>query len=58
MALLKPTNGSNADYAARIGLLFDAFNNGNYNFSVNSYPGAITPGSNVSGVALGFVHFF
>lgn len=31
-ALSKPTLGSNADYAARIGLLFDAFNNGNYQF--------------------------
>lgn len=28
-ALSKPTNGSNADYANRIGLLFDAFNAGN-----------------------------
>jgi hypothetical protein len=32
MALSKPTNGSNADYAARIGLLFDAVNNGNIPF--------------------------
>ena len=40
MALSKPTNGSNADYAARIGLLFDAFNNGNYQFPSVQVPSA------------------
>ena len=40
MALSKPTNGSNADYAARIGLLFDAFNNGNYAFPATQVPSA------------------
>lgn len=32
VTLSKPTNGSNADYVNRIGLLFDAYNNGNYSF--------------------------
>jgi hypothetical protein len=40
MALSKPTNGSNADYANRIGLLFDAFNNGNYAFPAVQVPSA------------------
>ena len=40
MALSKPTNGSNADYANRIGLLFDAFNNGNYAFPATQVPSA------------------
>lgn len=39
-ALSKPTNGTNADYANRIGLLFDAFNNGNYNFPATQVPHA------------------
>lgn len=39
-ALSKPTNGTNADYANRIGLLFDAFNNGNYNFPATQVPSA------------------
>lgn len=40
MALSKPTNGSNADYANRIGLLFDALNNGNYAFPATQVPSA------------------
>ncbi|MCC6197323.1 MAG: porin [Burkholderiales bacterium] len=32
--------------------------NTNYNFSVNGYPGTLKNGTNVSGFALGFVHFF
>lgn len=40
MALSKPTNNSNADYANRIGLLFDAFNNGNYAFPATQVPSA------------------
>lgn len=40
MALSKPTNGSNADYANRIGLLFDAVNNGNYPFPAAQVPSA------------------
>lgn len=40
MPLSKPTNGSNADYANRIGLLFDAFNNGNYAFPATQVPSA------------------
>lgn len=40
MALSKPTNGSNADYANRIGLLFDAVNNGNYPFPATQVPSA------------------
>lgn len=39
-SLPKPTNGSNADYAARVGALFDAFNNGNYNFPATQVPSA------------------
>lgn len=39
-ALPKPTNGSNADYAARIGALFDAYNNGNYQFPATQVPSA------------------
>jgi hypothetical protein len=39
-ALAKPTNGSNADYPARVGALFDAFNNGNYNFPATQVPSA------------------
>lgn len=40
MALSKPTNGVNTDYANRIGLLFDAFNNGNYAFPATQVPSA------------------
>jgi predicted porin len=32
--------------------------NANYNFGSAGYPGGVTNGSNVSGVTLGFVHFF
>jgi predicted porin len=32
--------------------------NANYNFNINPYPGGVANGSNVSGVALGMVHFF
>jgi hypothetical protein len=39
-ALSKPTLGVNTDYAARIGLLFDAFNNGNYQFPATQVPSA------------------
>lgn len=39
-ALAKPTLGVNTDYAARIGLLFDAFNNGNYQFPATQVPSA------------------
>jgi hypothetical protein len=39
-ALAKPTNATNADYANRIGLLFDAFNNGNYQFPATAVPSA------------------
>jgi hypothetical protein len=39
-SLLKPTNGVNTDYQARIGALFDAFNNGNYNFPAVQVPSA------------------
>ena len=38
--LSKPTNGVNTDYANRIGLLFDAFNNGNYQFPAVQVPSA------------------
>jgi hypothetical protein len=40
MSLPKPTLGVPTDYAARIGALFDAFNNGNYAFPATQVPSA------------------
>jgi hypothetical protein len=40
MALSKPTLGVNTDYAARIGALFDKWNDGNYEFPAAQVPSA------------------
>lgn len=40
MALLKPTNGSNADYPARVDAAIDVINNGNYPFPATQVPSA------------------
>lgn len=40
MSLSKPTLGVNTDYAARIGALFDKWNDGNYEFPATQVPSA------------------
>jgi hypothetical protein len=66
-ALSKPTLGA-VDYAARIGLLFDEWNNGNYNFPATQVPsadantlddyeeGTFTPGVSFGGAAVGLTY--
>lgn len=40
MPLSKPTNGSNADYPARVDAVIDVINNGNYPFPATQVPSA------------------